>query len=129
MGMGARVANHLPTVPAIAALTTDVSREFNESGATTYIVVTEVSNPGDYDMDGSSNLVFARVQIDCYDVAAAGVDALADAVNDELNDFAGDMDGQTVQESERLDRQDLSAIDGDKSRRRIRMDFGFWYVE
>ena len=127
MGMGAAVATHLPTVPAVSALTGDVSREFNESGASRYIVVTEVSNPGDYTMGGSEEPVFARVQVDCYDASAADVDALADAVDAELNDFAGEMSGLTVQESERLDRQDLSSLTGDKARRRVRMDFGFWY--
>jgi hypothetical protein len=55
------------------------------------IVMTRVSGPGDYHMDGPSGLINARIQIDAWAPTADAAASLANLVKDRLDGYRGTM--------------------------------------
>lgn len=55
------------------------------------IVVTRVSGPGDYHMDGPSGLMNARIQIDAWATTADAAATLANLVKDRIDGYRGAM--------------------------------------
>lgn len=55
------------------------------------IVVTRVSGPGDYHMDGPSGLISARIQIDAWAATADAATTLANLVKDRIDGYRGTM--------------------------------------
>ncbi len=60
-----------------------------------YIVLTTVSDVPDHDMDGANTWTVARIQVDCWATAQLGADALAEAVRNACDGYAGQAMGGT----------------------------------
>ena len=61
------------------------------------IVLTKVSAPRDYNMDGPNNLIESRVQADCYGETYADAKTTAMAVIAAVNGFSGTVSGVVIQ--------------------------------
>lgn len=85
----------------------------------------QVSGVPVYSHSGPSNLDVTRYQFDCYALAWAEVQQLADAIDGVLSGYKGTVDSVWIQRAMRLNRQD--AWEDALKRWRIPLDFGISY--
>lgn len=86
-----------------------------------YVVMSWVSGPRNYHMQGPSGLVSSRVQIDCYDKTYLAAKALARAVRTILSGYRGGVIQGVFLDSER----DLPASDAGTVNHLFRVSLDF----
>ncbi len=89
-----------------------------------YVVV---SAPREYDHNGASGLVKARVQFDAYGVTAAQVEAVKEAFRARLSGFKGSMGSVVVGSSQMISERD--GYEDSPDVYDSSFDFSIWFKE
>ena len=97
------------------------------------IVYTHINDERDVDMDGPSDFVRVRMQVDCWHTSYPGVKTLAAAVRAALNGVGiaspNLLGSEPVQLVVLENEGDLSVPDGDSRERRVSQDWMITYLE
>lgn len=97
------------------------------------IVYTHISDDRDVDMDGPSDFVRVRMQVDCWHTSYGDVKTLAAAVRAALNGVGiaspNLLGAEPVQLVVLENEGDLSSIDGDSRERRVSQDWIITHLE
>jgi hypothetical protein len=87
-----------------------------------------ISNLEDYTMDGSTGMMCARIQIDAWATVYADAKALAKAIHDALNDFAGAFPDGTAVANVWLANAATDGFDADARLYRVQADYRLIYT-
>ena len=116
---------------AVTALVGDrITPEWRKQGdPLPALTVAEVSAVRSDELLAAFSLTASRIQVDCWAGSYAQAKALSRAVRDTLDQQSGIIAGVQVERISLSDFRDLGEKTGDKSIRRVSLDFNVWYQE
>ena len=132
MGIESAIFSILTNDSAVAALvsTRVFPNNLDQGEPLPAIVYQEISGVDDNDSGGSTNLVDARFQVDCYAATYLETMTLAAAVRAALNGYAGTSDGTVIHSIFKIDGGDIPNLSpGNEALKRYgkRLDFRIHY--